>query len=97
MKIVIWGHPLHSHTHSYVHQGYYDGFKSLGHEVYCFHDDDYPEDFDFTNTLFIGEGFADKKIPINDSSTYFIMYLPDPRKYDCEKRLVDLKLTSLNF
>ena len=97
MKIVIWGHPLHSHTHSYVHQGYYDGFKSLGHEVYWFHDGDYPLDFDFNNTLFIGEGFADKKIPINDSSTYFIMYLPDPRKYDEAKRLVDVKLTATNF
>ena len=96
MKIVIWGHPLHSHTHSYVHQGYYDGFKSLGHDVYWFHDDDYPADFDFTNTLFIGEGFADKKIPINDSSTYFIMYLPDPRKYDGVKRLIDVRLTATN-
>jgi len=97
MKIVIWGHPLYSHTHSYVHQGYYKGFKSLGHEVYWFHDDDYPEDFDFSDTLFIGEGFADKKIPINDTSTYFIMYLPDPRKYDGAKRLVDVRLTAVNF
>ncbi len=46
--------------------------------------------------IILSKGFADKKIPINDSSTYFIMYLPDPRKYDGVKRLVDVRLTATN-
>jgi len=29
-KIIIWGHKLHSHTHSYIHSGYYEAFKKLG-------------------------------------------------------------------
>ena len=47
MKIVIWGYPLNSHTHSYIHSSFYKAFKHLGHDVYWFHDDEYPEDFDF--------------------------------------------------
>ena len=26
-KIIIWGHPLHSHTHSYIHNGFFIAFK----------------------------------------------------------------------
>ena len=80
-KVIVWGYPLHSHTHSYVHDAYVKTFKYLGYETYWFHDDDYPDpkDFDYTNSFFIGEGFADKNLPINDSSAYFIMYCPSPK------------------
>lgn len=96
-KVVIWGHPLYSHTHSYVHEAYYRAFKSLGYDVHWFHDDEYPVDFDFTNCLFIGEGFADKKIPINDTSCYLIMYCPSPIKYQDAGRYVDVRMTAVNF
>jgi hypothetical protein len=96
-KIVIWGHPLYSHTHSYVHEAYYRTFKYLGYDVYWFHDDDYPIDFDFTNCLFIGEGFADKKIPINDTSCYLIMYCPSPIKYQGSERYIDVRMSAVNF
>jgi hypothetical protein len=93
MKIVIWGHPLYSHTHSYVHSSYYKAAKSMGHEVYWFHDQDYPKDFDYSNTTFITEGFADANIPLNSSSTYFVMYCPSPKKYlDAGvKRYIDVR------
>ena len=96
-KVIIWGHPLYSHTHSYVHEAYYRAFKSLGYDVYWFHDDEYPEDFDYTNCLFIGEGFADKKIPINDSSCYLIMYCPSPIKYKEAERYIDVRMSAVNF
>lgn len=96
-KVIIWGHPLYSHTHSYVHFGYYKGFKHLGYDVYWFHDDDYPEDFDFNNCLFIGEGFADKNIPINDTSCYLIMYCPSPNKYIEAERYIDVRMAAYNF
>jgi hypothetical protein len=96
-KVIIWGHPLYSHTHSYVHEAYYRAFKSLGYDVYWFHDDDYPEDFDYTNCLFIGEGFADKKIPINDTSCYLIMYCPSPIKYQGAGRYIDVRMSAVNF
>ena len=49
LKVVIWGYPLNSHTHSYIHSSFYKAFKYLGHNVHWFHDDDYPEDFDYDN------------------------------------------------
>lgn len=96
-KVIIWGHPLYSHTHSYVHDAYYKAFKHLGYDVYWFHDDDYPLDFDYTNSLFIGEGFADKNIPINDTSCYFIMYCPSPIKYKNAGRYIDVRMTAVDF
>lgn len=96
-KVVIWGHPLYSHTHSYVHDAYYRAFKHMGYDIYWFHDDEYPEDFDYTNCLFIGEGFADKNIPINDTSCYLIMYCPSPIKYQGAGRYIDVRMTAVNF
>lgn len=96
-KVIIWGHPLYSHTHSYIHEAYYRAFKSMGYDVYWFHDEDYPEDFDYTNCLFIGEGFADKKIPINDTSCYLIMYCPSPIKYQEAGRYIDIRMSAVNF
>lgn len=69
----------------------------MGYDVYWFHDDNYPEDFDYTNCLFIGEGFADKKIPINASSCYLIMYCPSPIKYKSAERYIDVRLAAVNF
>lgn len=96
-KVIIWGHPLYSHTHSYVHESYYKTFKYLGYDVYWFHDDDYPLDFDYNNCLFIGEGFADKNIPINETSCYYIMYCPSPIKYQNAERYVDIRMSAVDF
>jgi hypothetical protein len=96
-KVIIWGHPLYSHTHSYVHEAYYRAFKSMGYDTYWFHDNNYPEDFDYTNCLFIGEGFADKEIPINDTSCYLIMYCPSPIKYQEAGRYIDIRMSAVNF
>lgn len=96
-KVIIWGYPLYSHTHSYVHQAYYRAFKHLGYDVYWFHDDEYPKDFDYRNCLFIGEGFSDKNIPINDTSCYFIMYCPSPIKYKNAGRYIDVRMSAVNF
>lgn len=96
-KIIIWGHPLYSHTHSYVHEAYYKAFKHLGYDVYWFHDKSYPSNFDFNNCLFIGEGFAADNIPINNSSCYMIMYCPSPIKYLSAERYIDVRMAAVNF
>lgn len=98
MKIIIWGHPLYSHTHSYVHSSYYKAASFMGHEVYWFHDNEYPQNFDYSNSIFITEGFADKNIPLNKTSTYFVMYCPSPKKYlDAEvKRYIDVRCAARN-
>ena len=51
-KIIIWGHPLHSHTHSYIHNGFFIAFKELGYDTYWFHDNmNIDSSFDFSNSL----------------------------------------------
>src|ERR1700744_2983695 len=82
-KVVIWGYPLHSHTHSYIHYGWVKAFKYLGFATYWFHDKDYPNDtqFDYENTLFITEGYADNNIPLKKSSIYFVHICINPEKY----------------
>lgn len=91
-KVIIWGYPLYSHTHSFIHAGWFKAFKSLNYETYWFDNENYPIDFDFTNCLFISEGFADNNIPINNKSIYIIHICKEPKKY-LEKgaRLIDLR------
>jgi hypothetical protein len=96
-KIIVWGYPLYSHTHSYTHQAFYEAFKYLGYETYWFHDDDYPLDFDYSNCIFWTEGFADKNIPLNSSSTYFVHVCPSPKKYieSGVKKFIDVRTNSI--
>lgn len=93
-KVIIWGYPLHSHTHSYIHYGWVKGFKHLGYDTYWFHDNEYKDkdEFDYENCLFITEGYADKNIPILESSIYFVHMCVNPLKYKkpgC--RLIDIR------
>lgn len=91
-KVIIWGYPLYSHTHSFVHYGWHKAFKYLGYETYWFDDNNFPEDFDFNECLFITEGYADKKIPVVKSSVYFVHVCIDPAKYlAAGSRLVDIR------
>jgi hypothetical protein len=80
-KIIIWGYPIHSHTHSYIHEAFYKAFKHMGYDVYWFHDGDFPFDFNFNDCIFWTEGFADNNIPLNSTSTYFVHVCPSPKKY----------------
>ena len=52
-QVIIWGFPLHTHTHPYIHGGWFKGFKHLGYNTYWFDDNNIPSDFDFNDTLFI--------------------------------------------
>lgn len=71
-KVIIWGHKLHSHTHSYVHEAFYKTFRHLGYDTYWFDDVDDVSEFNFENALFITEGQADKNIPIIESAYYIL-------------------------
>ena len=48
-KVVIWGHKLYSHTHSFIHSGFFKAFKHLGYDTYWFDNNDNIKDFDFTS------------------------------------------------
>jgi hypothetical protein len=82
-KIILWGFPMHSHTHSYIHACWVRTFETLGKEVHWFHDYDFkdPSVFSYDNCLFITEGYAETKIPLNASSVYFVHNAIYPEKY----------------
>lgn len=91
-KVIIWGFPLHTHTHSYIHYGWVKGFKHLGYDTYWFDDKNVPTNFDFNNCLFITEGYAETNIPIVETSTYFVHIARNPEKYIGKvKRFVEIR------
>ena len=79
-KVIIWGHKLHSHTHSYIHNGFYIGFKHLGYDTYWYDNSDNIDGVDFSGSLFLTEGQVDSKIPLRNDC-YYILHNVDERKY----------------
>lgn len=91
-KIIIWGFPLNTHTHSYIHAIWFKVFKYLEKETYWFCKDNYDKNLDYNNSLFITEGYADDNIPIVDSSVYFVHFCINPQKYLKEgSRLIEIR------
>jgi hypothetical protein len=101
MKIIIWGYPLHTHTHSYIHHGYYRAFKSLGHDVYWLDSSNY-RGVDFNDSLILTEHFATANLPLVKTSTYFVHYLGNKNQYESKylnhvDRLIDLRYNADNW
>lgn len=77
-RVIIWGFKLYSHTHSYIHAGYYQAFKNLGYEVHWL---DGKDNFDpqlFNDALIFTEQWAvmnNPNIPLFNNSTYAVYYL----------------------
>jgi hypothetical protein len=84
MKIIIWGfypeNGVLKNTISYVWNSFYTAFKYLGHDVYWFPNEKI-DNFDFSNCIFIAEGYDDSEIPLNKTSTYFVHCAYNPAKY----------------
>lgn len=79
-KVVIWGHKLHSHTHSYIHWAFYRAFTHLGYDTYWLDNHDDVSGIDFSNSLFITESQVDQKMPEREDCWY-ILHNCDYRKY----------------
>jgi hypothetical protein len=71
-KVVIWGHKLHSHTHSYIHQRFFEAFKYLGFPTYWLDNQDDLSRLDLSNALFITEGQVDQNIPLRKDCLYIL-------------------------
>jgi len=71
-KVVIWGHKPHTHTHSYIHGSYFRAFKKMGYDTYWLDDRDDVSGFDFKNCIFLTEGQADAKIPLEPAAVYVL-------------------------
>lgn len=79
-KVIIWGHKLHSHTHSYIHDAFYKAFKYMGYDTYWFDNSDDVRGFDFENCLFLSEGQVHQKMPVVASS-YYLLHNCEGSKY----------------
>jgi len=79
-KVVIWGHPLHSHTHSYIHAAFFKAFKHLGYETYWVSTPEELKNIDIHNALFLTEGQVDDKMP-KRLDCYYILHNWNPNNY----------------
>jgi hypothetical protein len=101
MKIqqeIIWGHKLHSHTHSYIHNGFYIAFLKLGFKTYYYDDNDDVSNHDFSNGLFITEHQVNKRIPLRQDCLYLTHYINEGDYIGIPKEnIIILKVTLRDF
>lgn len=74
-KVVIYGHKLHSHTHSYIHEAFYNAFCNKGFETIWIDETDDLEKYDFSKSIFLTEGQVINKMPIRDDCKYLLHYV----------------------
>lgn len=74
-KIIIWGHKLHSHTHSYIHNSYFKAFKSLGYDVFWIDHTDDVSGFDFSNCIFFTEDQVKQGMPLRNDCKYIAHHI----------------------
>lgn len=74
-KVVIYGHKLHSHTHSYIHEAFYNAFCNKGFETIWIDEADDLEKYDFSKSIFLTEGQVINKMPIRDDCKYLLHYV----------------------
>ena len=74
-KVIIYGHKLHSHTHSYIHQAFYKAFLKMGYETLWLDKNDKFENYDFSNSLFLTEGQVIDNIPVRSDCKYLLHFV----------------------
>ena len=77
-RVIIWGNKLYSHTHSYIHAGYYQAFKNLGYDVHWLDSNDNFDPQLFDDALIFTEQWAvmnNPNMPLSNNSTYAVHYL----------------------
>ncbi len=72
MKIIIYGHKLHTSTHSYIHSYYANAFNKLGHDVFWIDDKDGVDETFFRECMVFTEGQVDKNLPAHKSCRYVL-------------------------
>jgi hypothetical protein len=70
--IIIYGHKLHSHTHSYIHLNYFNAFRHLGHKVIWVDKKDEIENLKLDDAIFLTEGNVDGSIPLYKNAKYIL-------------------------
>jgi hypothetical protein len=93
---VIWGHKLHSHTHSYIHEGFARAFAFLGYDVHWVDDDDDVSGIDFSGALFLTEGQVDGRIPIRRDCKYVLHNCDGERYASVRDRCLTIQVCCVN-
>ena len=75
MKFIIWGHKLHTHTHSYIHSAYNKAFQYLGYETYWVDAKDDLSSIDFSDAVFFVEGSCSDDMPRLANCKYITHHL----------------------
>lgn len=76
-KVIIWGYPKDTHTHSYIHESFFKAFKFLGYETYWLTNQSDVSNFDFSNTLILTSGSEESKLaPIRKDCLYILHNCP---------------------
>ena len=90
-QVVLWGHKLHSHTHSYIHYAFVKAFTYLGYKTLWLDNTDDITNINFSNSLFITEGQVDDNIPIlNDC--YYVLHNCKSNKYKNITKKINLQV-----
>jgi len=71
-RVVIWGHPLHTNTFSYVYEAFARAFRHLGWEVWWLPDQPMYPPLDLDGSLVIVEGQVDRYLPRHAGATYVL-------------------------
>jgi len=79
-KAVIWGHPLYSHTHSFIHYAFFKAFLAMGYETYWLDNSSDLSGLNLANSLFITECQVDQDIPLRKDCKY-VLHNCAPEKY----------------
>lgn len=74
-KFIIWGHKLHTHTHSYIHSAYNKAFQYLGYETYWVDDKDDLSSINFSDAVFFTEGSCSHSMPKLKNCKYITHHL----------------------
>lgn len=80
-RFVAWGHKLHTHTHSYIHNAFIRAFQHLGYPTLWLDKNDDISGIDFEDSLFLTEGQVCENIPVLPSC-YYILHNIAGTKYD---------------
>jgi hypothetical protein len=83
VRFIIWGHEHYSHTHSYIHYGFFKAAKHMGWNVE-WHKNTPENATNLGNTdacLFLTESQVDSFIPVNPKA-FYILHNCDPKKYE---------------
>jgi len=76
-KVVIWGYPPDTHTHSYIHLGFAKAFSEMDYDVVWYDDSPEYSNENLQDSIVITEHNCCKYMPFEKTSKYFIHNIED--------------------